>query len=224
MTSRPSAEFQNAFNLARREAQATRFDDDANVRQQTIRMYGQLSELQGAVSANNHVDFACKRGCGYCCHLRVEIRPHGAFVLANHIRTKFDAAQRARVMTRIEQSLERIQSMTAEQHIRAGIPCALLEEGVCTAYEARPTACRKYHSVSVKTCRDAFLDTSAPLTGDIEDEQVRLAGNAVALGYAKGLEDAGYDIKLYELHGALHSALTNPKLGKRYRRGKQAFV
>jgi Fe-S-cluster containining protein len=52
----------------------------------------------------------------------------------------------------------------------------VLEDGVCTAYEARPTVCRKYHSVSVKTCHDAFMETSAPLTGEIEDEQVRLAG------------------------------------------------
>ena len=224
MISRPPVEFQNVFNSARREAQASRFEDDANMQQQTVRMYGRLSELQDAVSATNHVDFACRRGCSYCCHLRVEIRPHGAFVLANHIRTKFDAAQRARVIARIEENLERIQSLTPEQHIRAGIPCALLEDGACSAYDARPATCRKYHSVSVQTCRDAFTDTSAPLTGEIEDEHVRLAGNAVALGYAKGLEDAGYDIKLYELHHALHSALTNPKLGKRYRKGKRAFV
>lgn len=221
---RPPQEFQNVFNSARKEAQASRFKDDANVRQQTVRMYGRLAAFQDAVSADHHVDFSCRRGCSYCCHLRVEIRPHGAFVLANHIRTKFDAVQRARVMARIEQNLERIQSMTPEQHIRAGIPCALLEDGACSAYEARPTTCRKYHSVSVDTCRDAFMDTSAPLTGYIEDEHVRLAGNAIALGYAKGLEDAGYDIQLYELHHALYSALTNQKLAKRYRKGKLAFT
>ena len=118
----------------------------------------------------------------------------------------------------------RIATLSREQHVRAGIPCALLEDGVCSAYEARPATCRKYHSVSVETCRDAFSDTSAPLTGEIEHEQVRLAGNAVALGHAKGLEDAGYDATLYELHYALHRALTDPKAEKRYRRGKRAFV
>ena len=187
-------------------------------------MYGRLSDLQDAVSAKNKVAFACRRGCSYCCHLRVEIRPHDAFVLAHHILTKFTTEQRAAAIVRIGQTLERTESLTPEQHIRAGIPCALLQDGVCSAYEARPATCRKYHSVSVDTCRDAFNDTSAPLTGDIEDEQVRLAGNAVALGYAKGLDDAGYDAELYELHYALHIALTNPKAGKRYRKGKRAFV
>ena len=206
------------------EAQASRFEDDAAVRAQTIRMYGRLSDLQDAVSARNNVHFACRRGCSYCCHLRVEIRPHDAFVLAHHVQTKFSAEQRMGAIVRIEQTLKRLESLTPEQHIRAGIPCALLQEGVCSVYEARPATCRKYHSVSVDTCRNAFNDTSAPLTGDIEDEQVRMAGNAVALGYAKGLDDAGYDAELYELHHALHCALTNPKAAKRYRKGKRAFV
>jgi Fe-S-cluster containining protein len=170
------------------------------------------------------VELACERGCSYCCHLRVEIRPHDAFVLAHHILTRFSAEQRARATARIEENLERIAPLTAEQHIRANIPCAFLVEGVCSVYEARPATCRKYYSVSVQNCRNSFNDTSAPLTGDIEHEEVRLAGNAVALGYAKGLEDAGYDATLYELHYAVHSALTNPKAERRYRDGKRSFV
>ena len=213
-----------AFNRGRTEAQAGHFEDDADVRKQTIRMYGRMAEMQNAVAATNKIDFACQRGCSYCCHLRVEIRPHDAFVLAHHIQTKFSAEQRMGALVRIAQTLKRIESLTPEQHIRAGIACALLQEGVCSVYEARPATCRKYHSVSVDTCRNAFNDTSAPLTGEIEDEQVRMAGNAVALGYAKGLDDAGYDAELYELHYALHSALTNSSAGKRYRKGKRAFV
>lgn len=220
----PAPESQLAFNQQRNEAQATRFEDDAAVRKQTIRMYGRLSELQNAVAMKNKVEVACRRGCNYCCHLRVEIRPHEAFVLAHHIQTKLTAEQRARALQRIERTLGRIESLAPEQHVHAGIPCAMLEDGVCAAYDARPAVCRKYHSVSVDTCRNAFEDPAAPLTGDIEDEHVRMAGNAVALGYAKGLEDAGYDARLYELHQALHRALTNPKAAKRYRQGKRAFV
>ncbi len=220
MVDSPAPECQIAFNRGRTEARTSRFEDDAAVREQTIRMYRRLSDMQDAVSAKNRVDFACQRGCSYCCHLRVEIRPHDAFVLVHHIQTKFSAEQRTAALLRIEQTLKRIESLTPEQHIRAGIPCALLQGGVCSAYDARPATCRKYHSVSADVCRNAFKNPSAPLTGDIEDEQVRMAGNAVALGYAKGLDD----VQLYELHHALHSALTNPKAWKRYRKGKRAFV
>ena len=224
MDSSVSPELQAAFDRERREARAGSPADAAAARMQTVRMYGRLAALQDAAVAGDNVVLACKRGCSYCCHLRVEIRPHDAFVLAQHLRTRVDAGQRARAVARIEETLGRIAALSPEQHVRAGIPCALLEDGVCSAYEARPSTCRKYHSVSVETCRDAFNDTSAPLTGEIEHEQVRLAGNAVALGHAKGLEDAGYDATLYELHYALHRALTDPKAEKRYRRGKRAFV
>ena len=217
-------EFQSAFDRERREARKAASPDAAQARAQTVRMYGRLAALQDEVFARKGLTMACRRGCSYCCHLRVEIRPHDAFVLARHIETRFTAQQRARALAKLEANLARIAPLSPQQHIRAGIPCALLDDGVCSVYDARPVTCRKYHSLSVDVCRNAFEDTSAPLTGEIEDEQVRLAGNAVALGYAKGLDDAGYDAALYELHYAVHKALTDPKTGKRYRRGKRAFV
>ena len=219
-----SRELQAAFDRERKEARAGKPVDAALLRTQTVRMYGRLAALQDDTIARDNVDVACERGCSYCCHLRVEIRPHEAFVLAQHVAGKFSVEQRARAMARIEENLSRIAHLSPEQHIRAGIPCGLLEGGSCSVYEARPATCRKYHSVSAETCRNAYNDTSAPLTGEIEHEQVRLAGNAVALGHAKGLEDAGYDAALCELHHALHRALTDPRAEKRYRRRKRAFV
>jgi Fe-S-cluster containining protein len=215
---------QLAFNREREEARARKSVDGATARTQTMHMYGRLAALQSDIVAHAKVELACKRGCSYCCHLRVEIRPHDAFVMAQYVRVKFNTEQRARVLARTEDVLARIAALTPDEHIRAGLPCALLEDGVCSVYEARPATCRKYSSVSVDTCRNAFNYAAAPLTGEIEHEQVRMAGNAVALGYAKGLEDAGYDAALYELHYALHSALTNPKAEARYRKGKRPFV
>ena len=226
MTQAIPEELQRAFEREREQSQqdARRNRTPAASRGLTIRMYGRLAELQTSTIARHAVQVACERGCNYCCHLRVEIRPHEAFVLAQHIQSTFSEAQRAHVMARIDENRRRIASLSAEQHNRAGIPCALLEDGVCAAYDGRPAACRKYYSVSVDTCRDVFNDPSAPRHGPIEDDQVRFAGNAVALGFAKGLEDADYDTGLYELHDALHRALSHPKAEKRYRDGKRAFV
>ena len=225
MDSPVSHDVQAAFDRERRQARAHPPADAAAFRTQTVQMYGRLASLQADAIARTRVAFACRRGCSYCCHLRVEIRPHEAFTLAHHIATKFDAGRRARTLRRIEENRQRIAPLSPTAHVRAGIACALLDDnGVCTVYEARPAACRKYHSMSVDVCRNAFNDTDAPLTGEIEHEEVRLAGNAVALGFAKGLEDAGYDIALYELHDALHRALTDPRSERRYRHGKRAFV
>ncbi|MEO8536058.1 MAG: YkgJ family cysteine cluster protein [Betaproteobacteria bacterium] len=219
-----SSELQAIFDRERADATTDTSADAGAARTHTIRMHGRLDALQRRTIELNHVTIECSRGCSYCCHLRVEIRPHDAFVLAEHLRRTCTAVELAAVLERLRHNLARIASLSADEHIRAGIPCALLKEGACTAYEARPATCRKYHSVSVATCRDAYHDTSAPLTGEIEDERVRLAGNAVALGYAKGLDDSGFDAGLYEFHFALQRALTDARAEKRYRHRKRAFA
>ena len=140
-------ELQAAFDRERKAARASKTLDAAAARMQTVRMHGRLAALQAATIARDDVRVACTRGCSYCCHLRVEIRPHDAFVLAHHIRTRFDVEHRARTVARLQENLAQIASLSPEQHIRAGIPCALLEEGVCSAYEGRPATCRKYYSV-----------------------------------------------------------------------------
>jgi hypothetical protein len=219
-----SSELRDSFERERLDAKSMRATEPAALRQATVAMYGRLARLQDDAIARGNVPIACRRGCSYCCHLRVEIRPHEAFVLAHHIATRFSAEQRARAEARIDATAQRIAAMTVEEHQHAGIPCALLEDGVCTAYEGRPAACRKYYSVSLTTCRDAYNDPAAPLTGPLDDDDVRLAGNAVALGFAKGREDAGFDAKLYELHFALAHALRGSQAERRYRAGKKAFV
>jgi Fe-S-cluster containining protein len=224
MDSPISPALQAAFDRERSDARGRKHVGAEAARTHTVQMYGRLARLQTQVMAVEQADVACTRGCSYCCHLRVEIRPHEAFVLAHHIQTKMSSEQRARILARIEHNLGRITALSRDAHVRAGTRCALLDADACSVYEARPATCRKYHSVSLAVCRAAFNDTSAPLTGEIEHEQVRLAGNAVALGYAKGVEEAGYDTRLYELHYALHRALTDPKAERRYRRGKRAFV
>ena len=197
------ATLQATFERERTDARRTVARDADTVRAQVVRMYSRLEHEQFAVIASANLALACERGCNYCCHQRVEIRPYEAFVLAGHIRARMTAAS---------------------QHTQAGIACALLVDGACSVYEARPAACRKYYSLSVETCRDAFLRPAEPLTGPLEDDNLRLAGNAVALGYARGVEESGRDTNRYELHGALLEALENPKSLKRYRDGKKAFV
>jgi len=219
-----SPETRAAFDRERGAARAARPRDEAAMRELTQKMYARLEAFQAKVIAENDVKVACRRGCSYCCHLRVEMRPHEAFVLAHHIATRVDPAMRDRLIARLEATATRLATMSVEEHRRAVIPCALLEDGACAVYEARPAACRKYYSVSVDTCRDAYDNIAAPLSGPLEDDNVRLAGNAIALGYTKGREEAGMDTKLYELHFALRRALQDNVALRRYRAGKQAFV
>lgn len=223
MATAVNAELQRAFDREREVAQRASPRDPAAARAQTIAMYGRLAELQRDVIAARGIVPACRPRCSYCCRLRVEIRPHEAFVLAQHVRARLADAVRRRVLDRLAHNLARVRFLSAAQHNAARVECALLDDGLCTAYEARPAACRKYYSLRQATCRDVHDDPAAPRSGPLEDEHVRLAGNAVALGHAQGWADAGYDAEPYELHFALHHALRGSQAERRYRDGKRAF-
>ncbi len=226
MTAIPT-ELQAAFdqerNKTRRLFEQSR--DPRTLAQSTIRMYGRLADLQAQVRDQQKVEVACAAGCHHCCYLRVEVRPYEAFVLAGHIRAHFKGDALAALLSRIEENLGKVSSLAPDAHHRAGVACALLDaSGRCSVYDARPAACRKYYSLHLDTCKEARANPSAPLARDIEHEALRLAGNAVALGFAKGVEEAGLDADRVELHRALHSALTNAKSEKRWRDGKRPFV
>jgi Fe-S-cluster containining protein len=224
VTETVSAATQAAFERERAEARRALARDGDAVRAQVVRMYARLEKEQGAVIAASNLTLACERGCNYCCHQRVEIRPYEAFVLADYVRTKMTAAEQDDVKRRLAANLERIKPLEPLQHTQAGIACALLVNGACSVYDARPAACRKYYSLSVDTCRAAFEHPAEPLIGPLEDDNLRLAGNAIALGYARGVEESGRDANRYELHAVLLDALENPKAARRYRDGKKAFV
>ncbi len=224
MTESVSADLQIVFEQERGAARNSPARDADAVRTQVVRMYARIEREQRTVIASTNLTPACTRGCNYCCHQRVEVRPYEAFVLAEHIRMRMSPAQQADVKAKLVANRARIAPLAPLQHTQAGIPCAMLVDGICSVYEARPAACRKYYSLSVETCRTAFERPTEPLSGPLEDDAVRLAGNAVALGYARGVEESGRDAARYELHAALLEALNNPKAAKRYRDGKKAFV
>ena len=77
MTTPVPPELQHAFDREREGARTAR-PDEPQALAQTVQMYGRLAELQTRVVAERRIEFACARGCSYCCHLRVEIRPHEA--------------------------------------------------------------------------------------------------------------------------------------------------
>jgi Fe-S-cluster containining protein len=48
--------------------------------------------------------------------------------------------------------------MTPEEHRTAGLACAFLIDGRCSAHDVRPSACAAYHSLSRERCERSFRD------------------------------------------------------------------
>jgi hypothetical protein len=155
----------------------------------------------------------------------VQVQPYEAFRLAEWLRKHFDAPRLARVLERLRANVARTRELGEERRKRTNIPCALLgDDGACTAYEARPAQCRRYHSTSVEPCK-AFFDD--PSRDDIESgmhEAVAHNADVIITQARHAVRDAGLDEASVDMNVALLEALENPKAFRRWKGGKKAFV
>ncbi len=163
--------------------------------------------LAAAALAASGARVACRRGCAWCCQFRVSARAVEVLHLAAWITTHLPPAQVTAVRDQAAAHAKRLATMTVERRLRTNLACPLLVDDACSAWEARPLACRAFHATDADGCRDSVLD---PDRDDVPPALVP-AVDAVSRGHRDGLvaalQSAGHDDALYELNAALAQAL-----------------
>jgi Fe-S-cluster containining protein len=158
---------------------------------------------------------ACAPGCDYCCHLRVDVFAHEAVALLEHLRTRASADEAARLEARIRANAARVDALTVAQHRAAGIACAFLRGGLCSAHDVRPSACATYHSLSRARCEHAFLnpaDIGTPRNARPALLELQAFGAAQIEATAAACKAAGLRGEQVELHQALRALLDGEAL------------
>ena len=190
-----------------------------------VTLHRRVDEALAATITGHKVAVACARGCGYCCNLRVQVQPYEAFRLAAWLRKHFDAPRLERVISRLRDNASRTRALGEEGRKRTNIPCALLaDDGACTAYEARPAQCRRYHSMNVDPCKAFHAD---PSRDDIESGMHPAVSHNADVIITQGrhaARDAGLNDDSIDMNIALLEALENPKALRRWKDGKKPFV
>ena len=153
---------------------------------------------------------ACAAGCAFCCHQRVSVFAHEAVALLQHVRAKLPRAEAQAIGRRILVNASTIDGWTPEQHRAAYLRCALLVDGRCAAYEARPSACARYHSLSRARCEYSFdhpEDIGTPRNSRPALAEIQELGSTLDLGVEAALVDAGLAATKTELHQTLRALL-----------------
>ena len=153
---------------------------------------------------------ACMAGCDFCCHLRVSVFEHEAVAIMHHLRTRLPLAAAAAAERRIAENAARIDAMTVAQHYAARMPCALLVDGRCCAYEVRPSACAAHHSLSRERCELAFEHPEhhgTPKNSRPASLELQTLGDALIAATQSALEDNGRTTIRNELHQCLRDLL-----------------
>jgi len=199
--------------------------DPAALSRAVVTFHRRVDEVIDASVRGHSVAVACKVGCSYCCHLRLEVQPHEAFALAAWLKRSFSVERLAGVIARLRDNVRTTDAMGVEARKRTNMACALLgADGKCTAYAARPAQCRRYHSTRLETCTSFFANPS--------DETIEsplhpaVAHNAAVLitQTQHAVRSAGLDAENEDMNYALLAALDNPKAWRRWRDGKKPFV
>ena len=95
---------------------------------------------------------ACQAGCTYCCHLQVDVSAPEALRLASYLRDNLSRAEFVDFTLRVKAAEIQARGLNSYERFFARIPCPVLMDGKCSAYEVRPLVCRGYNSFSWVAC------------------------------------------------------------------------
>uniref|UniRef100_UPI0032165FFB YkgJ family cysteine cluster protein n=1 Tax=uncultured Draconibacterium sp. TaxID=1573823 RepID=UPI0032165FFB len=111
-----------------------------------------LNDSLSALAQQQGKAIECKAGCEWCCHQPVFSLDYELDYLINYINKYFDKETISEIKRKAKQKQEKLKKLEGDALLNSKHACALLNDGACMAYEARPMACRIYLSSSVKTC------------------------------------------------------------------------
>jgi Fe-S-cluster containining protein len=176
----------------------------------TCRRVVDVIEAEFATLQSAGAGIACASGCTFCCHLRVGVYAHEALALLSHLRTSAAREQAAAIEKQIVSNARAIDRMTAAEHNAARLPCAFLVDGRCSAYDVRPSACARYHSLSRARCEYSYdhpQDIGTPRNSRPALAQLQALGSAVDSATEASLDELGLPTTKTELHQALRTLI-----------------
>lgn len=164
---------------------------------------------------------ACRAGCGACCHVPVGLLAHEVLIVAHHVQLHFSPTDLEALIDRTAVHRVAVAGRSNLERTLLRRPCALLKEGSCSVYEARPEACRSHHSHNAAACQ-TNIDLGNEAI-DVYIPGIRGRMFAVMLAIDQAVAEAGFDGQAYDFGSALHEALTNSLCLVRWLQRQPAF-
>lgn len=169
------------------------------------------------------IPIACKAGCGHCCSVQVQVLPVEVLHLVGYLRRTRTADELQTLTGQVAALDERIRGLLPAERSRLGLPCALLVDDKCSAYEARPVVCRSANSSDVGRCRAAIGPDATRVTVPAYKHQVAVC-RQVTKALATGLQQTGFASEPLEFMAALRIALEHPDPFKAWKEGQLIFA
>jgi len=169
-------------------------------------LYSSIDDLNSSLIAfaeKQNMKVACSKGCHWCCHQAVYANSYELHFLSEYIRKSFN---REEIIGLADRAIKKndVTSKLNEKDIRNyKSPCPLLKDGACSAYSARPVACRIYLSTNLSSCLKFYHcpedETNYP---QLLDFPLR-AGRLMNEGFRAALKEANIETAEFRLEEGL---------------------
>lgn len=175
--------------------------------------------------------YDCRKGCSWCCHQVVAATAPEVLWAARHIREELDKDAQQRVRARIESGVHQTRGIANAERMDRRLACALLDDGACAIYEARPLQCRGGFSEDEGYCRDLLehrAETQAALAeGDRDGKYLlvpKMLFDSAQVGMAGALRYDGMNTDALDFTAALAIALADPEIDWKWLKGWPVFA
>ena len=168
-----------------------------------------LNESIIVLAKKQNRSVACFNGCHWCCHQAVFANSYELHYLSEKIKSKFVDEELSGLAERTKAKTSKTETLSEEEVLKFKSPCPLLINGSCSAYEARPMACRIYLSTQLETCVEFYQHP------ENEDNYPALldfplrAGQMMNEGFRAALKENGVETAEFRLETGLNIVLNN---------------
>jgi len=133
---------------------------------------------------------ACQEGCAWCCFLPASAWPMELFAIAAWLEERRGPEPLAELRERLRAAVAEADRQRAAAPTRARrLPCPLLADGRCSAYEVRPAACVGWNSADAAPCQ-AYAEGDDEAHGTVDPFRF-FSARAVSEGAAAAVADRG---------------------------------
>lgn len=97
---------------------------------------------------------ACRKGCSYCCTMRVTVHPIEAITIFRKLIYKLTIEEKEVLLDSLRKYERDRSGLIPNEIILLGQTCPFLQNHLCSIYEFRPITCIDYHSFDLQACID----------------------------------------------------------------------
>lgn len=176
------------------------------------------------------VDYACKRGCSWCCHQSVMTTAPEVLYAAKFLHDNLTPAEVMRLRDKVAARARQADGLDNDQRMDRRIACAFLSDGICTIYPVRPLQCRGGYSEDADYCRNLLENREETqqgvAEGTIEGKYLllpKMLYDSAQLGMAGALSKDGLNSDPLDFATAMTLALGDRDIAEKWLRGWPVF-